>query len=159
MLVVLNAFFQHFHAVERSRMLVADGGMARAVQAADVGSGAGRIFSLHYFQVGVLLQEFATLHQGYGVGVDFVEGAPVVFGQTHDAVFNVQLVFAHHGHAAHAQQVVVVQQAAGNGVFDGHQTEHRIVVLHVGYHVFKRVAEIHFYFLTLKILVGGDVVE
>ena len=53
------------------------------------------------------------------MGVNLLQGAPVVFWQTADAVLYMELVFAYHGGSALPEQFVIVEQAARNGVFNG----------------------------------------
>lgn len=50
------------------------------------------------------------------MGVNLLQGAPVVFWQTADAVLYMELVFAYHGGSALPEQFVIVEQAARNGV-------------------------------------------
>ena len=53
------------------------------------------------------------------MGVNLLQGAPVVFWQTADAVLYMELVFTYHGGSALPEQFVIVEQAARNGVFYG----------------------------------------
>ena len=85
---------------------------------------------------------------------------PVVGGQAHDAVFNVQLVFAHNGHTAFEQQFVVMEQAAGYGVLNGCKSHQAWVAVHGVEQGFEGVGIDHVERLALtKVLVGGNVVE
>ena len=84
---------------------------------------------------------------------------PVVIGQAHDAVADAQLVFAHDGHAAVAQQFVVVEQAAGDGVLDGNDSHCVVVVVEAGEDLLEGVAADEFHLFVLEVAVGGDVVE
>ena len=52
------------------------------------------------------------------MGVNLLQGAPVVFWQTADAVLYVELVLAYHGGSALPEQFVIVEQTARNGVFN-----------------------------------------
>ena len=106
-----------------------------------------------------MLQKLSALRQGHGVGVDLDDVAPVLVRQAEQGVLDVELVLADDGHAALAEQFVVVQQTAGDGVLDGHQPEHLVVRLHGGEEVFKRVAADEVQLLPAEELVGGDVVE
>ena len=159
MLVVLNALFEHLEPVERGCSGVADGGVSAQMLAADFLGCAGRVAHFDHLHVRMPVEKGTALHQGHGVGVHLREGVPVVLGQTHDAVFDVQFVFAHNGHAAFAQQVVVVQQASGNGVLNGHQSETRIVVAHFLEYLLEGVAADELHFVVAEVLVGRNVVE
>ena len=71
----------------------------------------------------------------------------------------VQLVFADDAHAALAQEFVVVEQAARDGIFDGHEAEYGTVCLHGAKEGLECVATDELQRLAFKVLVGGDVVE
>ena len=107
-LVGLDALLQHLHAVAFGCSFGADGGMAFQLFALDDFGTQCRVFAFHYFDLGVLAEEFAALHQGDGVGVDFGDVVPVFFGQADEAVRDAQLVFTYDLCAALPQQFVVV---------------------------------------------------
>ena len=138
---------------------MADGGVSAQPFAADFLSGPGGIAGLHHLHLRMLVQETATLHQGHGMGIDFGDSVPVILGQTHDAVLNVQFVVPHDGHAALAQQFVVVEQAAGNGVFNRHEPQPGIVVAHLSEYLLERIAANQFHLILGKVLMGGNIVE
>jgi hypothetical protein len=89
----------------------------------------------------------------------FCDGVPVVFGQATDAVSDVQLMLAHHGGATVAQQLVVVKQAACNGILNGRHANDRRVLGNALVDLLKRLATDELQLLTLKILMGGNVVK
>ena len=93
------------------------------------------------------------------MGVNLLQGAPVVIRQTADAVLNVQLVLAHHGGTALSEQLVVVEQASCYGIFDGADADHRRVSLDVLEHLLEGGAANQLNLFALKILMGSDVVE
>ena len=93
------------------------------------------------------------------MGIDLLDVGPVFARQAHDAVFDVQFVFADDGGTALPQQFIVVEQTARNGVLDGHQCQAVVVFFHGGKEVFKGVTPHHFEFLALKILMGGNIVK
>ena len=70
-----------------------------------------------------------------------------------------QLVLSNNRHTALAQQFVVVQQAAGNGVFDGDEPGAGVVSLHSIKHLLETVAAHKFDVGVREVLVGGNVVE
>ena len=84
---------------------------------------------------------------------------PVVIGQAYYAVAYAQFVFAHYRKAAVAQQFVVVENAAGYGVFDCHKGEQRAVAFHLVEKRLERVAANQFNVFAFEIIVCGYVVE
>ena len=93
------------------------------------------------------------------MGVNLLQGAPVVFWQTADAVLYMELVFAYHGGSALPEQFVIVEQAARNGVFYGANAYYCRVALDVFEHLFEGSTTDDFNLFALEILVGGNVVE
>jgi len=71
----------------------------------------------------------------------------------------VEFVLTHDACSRVAQQLVVVEQAAGNGVLDGHHANGGGVALDVLKHLFEGGAADELHLLTVEILVGGHVVE
>ena len=92
------------------------------------------------------------------MGVHFAQIAPVLVGQTHDAVADAQLVFADDGGSAFAQQFVVMEQAAGDGVLYGHHPDDIAVLADAFKDVFEGIATDQFNLVVLEELVGGNVV-
>ena len=158
-LVVLDVVFQNLHAVHLSCLSMADGCDAPQLMFVYILGGSGGILGFHGFQRGMVAQVLAALHQGDGVGVDFGDGVPVVIGQTADAMRDVQLVLTYDGGARVAQQFIVVEQAAGNSVFNGGHADAGGVALDILEHLFEGGAADELYLLALEILMGGDVVE
>ena len=72
---------------------------------------------------------------------------------------DVQLMLAHDGGARVAQQLVVMQQRTSNRILDGQHSDACRVFLHLCKHLFKGTAAYQLYLLTLKVEVGGNVVE
>lgn len=138
---------------------MADGGMSAQAFAADGLGGPGGIFGLHHLEAGMSRKEVAALHQGDRMGVDLRKRIPVVVGQAHDAVFDVQLVLSDDGHSAFTQQLIVVKQASGYGVLDGHQPEAGIVGTHGFNHALEGGTAHRFHLFFAKVLMGGDVVK
>ena len=93
------------------------------------------------------------------MGVNLLQGAPVVFWQTADAVLYMELVFAYHGGSALPEQFVIVEQAARNGVFYSADAYYSRVALDVFEHLFEGSTTDDFNLFALEILVGGNVVE
>ena len=120
---------------------------------------AGGVVGFHDAQVGVLLQIVARLHEGHGVGVYLGDGLPRVVGQTADAMGDVELMLDYDGGARVAQQLVVVEQATGDGVLDGGHCNHGRVLANALVNLFKRLAAEQLQLLALEVLVGGDVVK
>ena len=117
MLVGLDALLQHLHAIAFGGCFGADGGVAFQVLLLDDFGTQGGVLAFHDLDAGMSAEELAALHQGDGVGVDFGDVVPIFIGQADKAVRDAQFVFAYNLCAALTQQFVVVQQAAGNGVF------------------------------------------
>ena len=107
----------------------------------------------------MLFQKSVTLRQGHGVRVNLGNVVPVVIGQAYYAVAYAQFVFAHYRKAAVAQQFVVVENAAGYGVFDCHEGEQRAVAFHLVEKRLERVAANQFNVFAFEIIVCGYVVE
>ena len=157
--IVVDAFLQHLHAVHVGGVRRADGCPSPHLVLGDVGCRACGIFCLHRLEVGMVGQELAALHEGYRMGVNLLQGAPVVFWQTADAVLYVELVLAYHGGSALPEQFVIVEQTARNGVFNGADAYHGRVALDIFEHLFEGSTTDDFYLFALEILVGGNVVE
>ncbi len=117
------------------------------------------ILSLHRLEVGMVGEELATLHQSHRMGVNLLQGAPVVIRQTADAVLDVELVLAHHGGSALPEQLVVVEQTARYGILDGADADDGRIALDVLEHLLEGGATNQLYLLALEILMGSDVVE
>ena len=105
------------------------------------------------------LQEGLALGERYGVRMDFLQRAPVVFRQADAVVLDAELVFAYDGCSAIAKQFVVVKQASGDGILDGQHTDDVAVLMHVLEDFLERVATDEFDFVIREELVGCDVVE
>ena len=101
-------FFQYLHAVERGGKFGTDGGVAVQLFAADDFGRPGGVSGFHHFECGVVSQEIAALHECHGMGVDFLEVVPIVFGEAKQAVRDAQFVFPHDGQPAVAKQLIVV---------------------------------------------------
>ena len=93
------------------------------------------------------------------MGVNLLQGVPVVIWQTADAVLNVQLVLAHHGGSTLSEQFVVVKQTARYGILDGADANHRRVSLDILEHLLEGGAANQLNLFALKILMGSDVVK
>ena len=136
-----------------------DSGVATQALGADGSSCASRIVGLHHLEGGMGGQVVATLGQGYGGGVHLDDVGGAVLGEAEQAVLDVQLVLADDAHAALAQEFVVVEQAARDSIFDGHEAEYGTVCLHGAKEGLECVATDELQRLAFKVLVGGDVVE
>ena len=91
--------------------------------------------------------------------MNLADGAPIVVGQTADAMGDVQLVLSHNSGAALAQQFVVVQQRTGYRILDSCHAYHRRVFMDALEHLLKRGAALQLYLFTLEVEVGRNVVE
>ena len=151
--------FQHLQSVHLGCRGAADGGPSLAVVFGNELGRTGRVFTFHCFHGGMVGQESAALHQGYGMGMHFLNAGPVVIGQTADAVGDVQFMFSHNSGARVAQQLVVVEQTACNGVLDGGHSDDGGVSLDVLKHLFEGGAADELHLLALEMLVGSDVVK
>ena len=118
-LVRFNTFLKDFHAVTFSCCFGADGSVSFQIFILDDFCAAGRVFTFHHFQLRMLIQKFATLHQGDRVGVDFCQIFPVLIGETDKTVRDAQFVFTDNLCAALSQQFIVVQQTSRNRILDG----------------------------------------
>lgn len=157
--VGLDALLQYFHAVHGGDVFSADSGVSAQVLVEDVFRALGGIFGLHHFHARVCVEKFAALHQGNRVGVYFGDVVPVVVGQAHNRVRDVQAGFADDLKSAFPQQFMILQQAPRNGVFYGYQSDDAVVVFDAFENIFERGAVEHIYLLAAEIAVGGDVVE
>ena len=157
--IVVDAFLQHLHAIHLGCVRRADGRPPSHVVLGDIGSRACGILRLHRLEVGMVGEKLAALHQGHRMRMHFLEGAPVVLGQTADAVLDVEPVLPHHGGAALPEQLVVVEQTARDGVLDGGDSDDGRVALDVLEHLLEGGATDQLDLLSLEILMGGDVME
>ena len=158
-LVVLDVILQHLQSVQSSGLGVADGGASALHSLGYHLCRSGRVFRLHILKLWVLSQEVATLHQRHWVRVHLGDGVPVVLRQATDAVSDVQLVLAHHRSAAVAQQLVVVQQRARDGILDGQHADGGGVLTHLVEHLFEGSAAYQLYLFALEVKVCRDIVE
>ena len=120
---------------------------------------ASGVVALHDAQLRVVLQVVACLHEGNGMRMHLGDGVPVVVGQAADAMGDVQFMLAHDGGTAVAQQLVVVQQRAGNGVLDGRHCNDGGVLGHRLIHLFEGGTADELQLLAPEVLMGGYVVE
>ena len=104
-------------------------------------------------------QELPTLHECHGMGVHLGDGFPRVFGQTADAMLDVELMLTNNSCARVAKQLVVAEQRARNGILDGSHTNDRRVTLDLLVDLLEGRTADNLYLLVLEILMGRDVVE
>jgi hypothetical protein len=62
-------------------------------------------------------------------------------------------MFAYDGRATVTQQLIVVQQAAGDGILDGNESNHILVFSHCPEYLLERVAAYQLNLLVLEIAV------
>jgi hypothetical protein len=93
------------------------------------------------------------------MGMNLLNGVPVVFRQTTDAVGDVELVFSHNGGARVAQQLVVVEQRTRYRVLDGEHADGGGVLLDVAKHLFEGGTTYQLYLFSLEIQVRRYIVE
>ena len=127
--------------------------------AADVRRRARRVFSLHGFHLGMAGKKGAALRESHGMGMHLGDGVPAVLGQAADGMLYVQFVLPYHGGAALAQQLVVVEQRARDGVLYGQHAHHGGVSAYVLEHLLESGAANQLYLFLPEILMGGYVVE
>jgi hypothetical protein len=133
--------------------------MAMHVVLSDDFGTCGGIVCYHLLQFGMMLQEGMALGKCYGVRMDFFQGTPIVFRQADAIVLDAEFVFPYDGCATFAQQLVIVQQASCNGIFNGEHTDDVVVLMHVFEYFLEGIATNQFYFLVLEELVGSNVME
>ena len=158
-LVVLDMVFQNLQAVETCRLSMTDSCPPVLLTVGNLLGRTCRVLRLNVLHVRMLLQELAALHEGNRMRMHFGDGVPVVVRQTTDAMGDVQLMLADNGRTAVAQQLVVMQQRAGNGILNGGQSYHRRVLAHAVEHLLEGGATDELYLLTLEIEVCRNVVE
>ena len=98
--VVFDALFEEAHAIDWRGSGMADGGVSVQFFPTDRLCRSSSVLGLHHFDLRMALKESATLRQGHRMGIDFLNVGPVFARQAHDAVFDVQFVFADDGGAA-----------------------------------------------------------
>ena len=138
---------------------MADGCPTATLQATNHLCRTGCILCLDGLQRGMIGQELPTLHECHGMGVHLGDGFPRVFGQTADAMLDVELMLAHDGCAGVAQQLVVAEQRSRNGILDGSHANDRRVTLDLLVDLLEGGTADNLYLLVLEILMGRDVVE
>ena len=158
-LVCLDALLQHFHAVDVGSVAMADGSVSVSAFTADVGCGPCCIGCFDLLKFRMTREKLATLHECDGVGVHLGDVFPVLIWQTHDAVLDAELVFAHYRHTALSQKFVVVEQTAGYRVLYRHESQQVFLRFESGEHLFESVAANEFHLLALKEAMGGNIVE
>lgn len=158
-LVRLDAFLQDLHAVYSGCVAMTDGRVSVSLLPADVGCGTGCVGDFDDFQVRVARQEVATLHQSDRVGIDLGQVVPTLVGQAHDAVTDTQFVLSYDGHSAVSQQFVVVEQAACDGILDGHKSQQVGFTFQPREHLLESVAANQFHLLVLEEAMSSDIVE
>ena len=121
--VCLDAFPQHFHSVDFGGVAMTDGSVSQSMLPADIGCSPCCVGHFDYLEVRMTSEKLATLHECDGMRVNFGKVFPILFGQTHNAMTDAELVFAHNRHTAVSQQFVVVEQAAGNRVLYRHESQ------------------------------------
>ena len=107
----------------------------------------------------MLIQKSTALHEGNGMRIHLRDVLPVIFGQTHDAVRDAKLMLTHDLHSTFAEQFVVMEKTACNGVFDSNERNEVRVLFHFLKLLLKRVAAHNFYRFIFEKLVGGNVVK
>jgi hypothetical protein len=133
--------------------------MAMHVVLSDDFGTCGGIVCYYLLQFGMTLQEGMALSECYGVRMDFFQGTPIVFRQADAIVLDAEFMFSHDGCATFAQQLIIVQQASCNGIFDGEHTDDVVVLMHLLEYFLEGIATYQFYFLVLEELVGSNVME
>lgn len=123
--VGLDALLENLQPVAFGGHPAADGGVTLQMAGGDLGGAARRVVALDGFELRVRLEEFAALHQGDGVGVDLVQVVGPLPGQRRQHVRDAQLALADDLQLAAAQQLVVLQQTAGDRVLDGDHAQQR----------------------------------
>ena len=157
-LVRLDALGQNLHAVDLGGVLATDGGVSLQLVLGNPLGAACRVFLLDHFGVRDGVEELGALHQGNRVGINFFDVCQLRPRQGYERMRDAQLVFPDDLEAALANQLVVLQEASGDGVLDCHQSENRGVALDGGDYVAKRIARERLYLVAFEILVRRDVV-
>ena len=158
-LVVFDGLAQHLHVIDRCGKLRADGSVALESESADSFGCTGRVVGFYNLAVAKLLEKVTALHEGYRVGIDFPNVVDVLVGQTKQTVLNVELVLTYNGEVAGTQQFVIVEQAACDGIFNGHHGQQAAVFLHGVEKFFKCFAANQLNLFVGEELVGGNIVE
>ena len=91
--------------------------------------------------------------------MNFFQSTPIVFWQADTIVLDAEFVFTYDGCTAFAQQLIIVQQATCNGIFDGEHTDDVTVLMHVLEDFLEGIATNQFDFLVREKLMGGNVME
>src|SRR5574344_353120 len=91
--------------------------------------------------------------------MDFGQHLPVIIRKTTDTMFYMQSMFSDDSTSALSQQIIIVQQRSGNGIFYGCQSNDCRVTFNVGKHLFKGSTTNQLYLFPFKILVGCNVMK
>ena len=159
MLVVLDMILQHLQPVQLSSLGMTDGSPSALLSLSNHLRRSGRVLSLHMLDGGVLCQKLTALHQGHGMRVNLSDGAPVVLRQATDTVGDMQLMLAHHRCATVTQQLIVMQQRAGDCVLYGQHADGCRILLDIGKHLFESRTADQLYLLSLEVQMCGNVVK
>ena len=157
-LVGLDALGQDVQTVDLGRQPAADGGMPREVVLGYLLGAARRVVLFDEFHARVGLEKLAALHQGHGVRVNLAYVVEGLARQSGQYVRDAQLVFPHDVQIALAQQLVVLQQAAGDGILDGDDAQQGAVECHAVEHLGKGGTGDGLDFLLAEVGAGGGFV-
>jgi hypothetical protein len=91
--------------------------------------------------------------------IHFGQCVPIVFRQANDVVLDSEFVFSYDGYATITHQLVIVEEATCNGVFDSQHPDDRAVLLNLCKDFLEGIATDEFDFLVREELVGSYVVE
>ena len=123
------------------------------------GSRTCGIFCLYSFQVGMIGEESATLHQCHRMGMNLLKCTPVIIGQTADAVLYMESVLAYYCRSTLAQKLIVVEQTARYGILDGYDADDCRIALDVFEHLLEGGATNQFHLFITEILMGSYVMK
>lgn len=149
--VGLDAPPEDFESVETGCVGAADGRRACEASLGDFARAACGVVPFDDLHAGEGFQEIAALHQGDRVRADFGDVVGRLPGEGRQDVRDAEFLFADDPGAALLQELVVGQQAAGDGVFDGRDAQQRRIGGHPGEQLVETQAGQHLYFPVCEI--------
>ena len=131
-LVGLDAASEDFETVHLRGVGPADGGRSREVFFGDFPGASGGVVAFDDFQGRAAFEELAALHQRNGVRMNFADFVECLPGERCDDVGDAEFLLADDAGAAALQEFVVGEQASGDGVLDGGDSQQFGIFGHAG---------------------------
>ena len=114
---------------------------------------------LHHLQIWMAMQELLALHKSHRMRVNLCQLVYILSRQSAQHMRYAHLVLSYHRKIALAKKLVILQQTAGNRVFNRHRANQRTVGLQTIKHTAKRFTRHHVNILSRKICSCRSIME